>query len=107
MSSTLRLIEGFSTCSQLFFVFYRFLFEFWCNFPRFRAGCTTYATVVELKPDIPADSWNYGIELQWAPPAYSKVLFLQPLDDGQMSGYICTKRSSLMSFFLNSSWWWL
>lgn len=33
-------------------------------------GCTAYTSVVELRPDAPFDSWNYGIELQWAPPSH-------------------------------------
>ncbi|GKV31986.1 hypothetical protein SLE2022_125670 [Rubroshorea leprosula] len=31
-------------------------------------GCTAYTSVVDIKPDDPVDSWNYGIELQWLPP---------------------------------------
>ncbi|GLT47682.1 hypothetical protein SLA2020_213580 [Shorea laevis] len=31
-------------------------------------GCTAYTSVVDIKPDDPIDSWNYGTELQWLPP---------------------------------------
>ncbi|XP_038717077.1 wall-associated receptor kinase-like 20 [Tripterygium wilfordii] len=30
-------------------------------------GCTAYTSVVDIKPEDPIDSWNYGIELQWIP----------------------------------------
>ncbi|WOG84402.1 hypothetical protein DCAR_0103585 [Daucus carota subsp. sativus] len=32
-------------------------------------GCTAYTSVVEMRSNAPFDSWNYGIELQWAPPS--------------------------------------
>lgn len=31
-------------------------------------GCTAYTSVIDIKPDEPVDSWNFGIELQWLPP---------------------------------------
>ncbi|OMP11459.1 hypothetical protein COLO4_03803 [Corchorus olitorius] len=31
-------------------------------------GCTAYTSVVNINPNEPVDSWNYGIELQWKPP---------------------------------------
>ncbi|KAL3728399.1 hypothetical protein ACJRO7_033048 [Eucalyptus globulus] len=32
-------------------------------------GCTAYTSVVNIKPDDPVGSWNYGIELQWVRPS--------------------------------------
>ncbi|KAI6692375.1 hypothetical protein NL676_020085 [Syzygium grande] len=32
-------------------------------------GCTAYTCVVNINPDDPVDSWNYGIELQWVRPS--------------------------------------
>ncbi|CAL1407521.1 unnamed protein product [Linum trigynum] len=31
-------------------------------------GCTAYTSIIDVRPDDPAETWNYGIELQWAPP---------------------------------------
>lgn len=30
-------------------------------------GCTAYTSVVDINPNDPPSSWNYGIELQWVP----------------------------------------
>lgn len=32
-------------------------------------GCTAYTSVVNIKPNDPIDSWDYGVELQWVPPS--------------------------------------
>ncbi|XP_042513300.1 wall-associated receptor kinase-like 20 [Macadamia integrifolia] len=31
-------------------------------------GCSAYTSVVDLNAEDPPTAWNYGIELQWAPP---------------------------------------
>ncbi|KAK9073901.1 hypothetical protein SSX86_006495 [Deinandra increscens subsp. villosa] len=31
-------------------------------------GCTSYTSMVDMKPSAPIDSWNFGIELQWLAP---------------------------------------
>ncbi|CAL1393334.1 unnamed protein product [Linum trigynum] len=31
-------------------------------------GCTAYTSVIDVRPNDPAEAWNYGIELQWEAP---------------------------------------